>query len=47
MKNTIVSSAKGFAVIGLMFAGVECTIESYRWAFFVLIKMRRWLYALL
>merc|ERR1719369_746980 len=30
MRNTIVSNAKGFAVIGLMFAGVECAVESYR-----------------
>jgi len=30
MKNTIGSSAKGFAFIGFMFAGTECIIESYR-----------------
>lgn len=30
MKNTIVSNGKNFAVIGLMFAGTECLIESYR-----------------
>jgi len=30
MKNTIVSSAKGFALIGFMFAGVECIVESHR-----------------
>jgi len=30
MKNTISSSAKNFAVIGLMFASTECVIESYR-----------------
>lgn len=30
MKNTIMSSAKSFAVIGLMFAGTECIVESYR-----------------
>ena len=30
MKNTIGSSAKNFAVIGLMFASTECIIESYR-----------------
>ncbi len=32
MKGTIVGHAKNFAVIGLMFAGTECVIESYRWA---------------
>jgi len=30
MRNTIMSNAKNFAVIGLMFAGTECIIESYR-----------------
>ena len=30
MKNTIGSSAKNFAVVGLMFASTECLIESYR-----------------
>jgi len=30
MKNTIASSAKNFAIIGLMFASTECVIESYR-----------------
>jgi len=30
MKNAISSSAKNFAVIGLMFASTECVIESYR-----------------
>ena len=30
MRNTIASNAKNFAVIGLMFAGTECVIESYR-----------------
>jgi len=30
MKNTIGSSAKNFAVIGLMFATTDCLIESYR-----------------
>ena len=30
MKNTISSSAKNFAIIGLMFASTECVIESYR-----------------
>lgn len=30
MRNTITSHAKNFAVIGLMFAGTECIIESYR-----------------
>merc|ERR1711894_417157 len=30
MKNSISSSAKNFAVIGLMFASTECIIESYR-----------------
>lgn len=30
MKKTIGGSAKNFAVIGLMFAGTECIIESYR-----------------
>jgi len=30
MRKTIVSHAKNFAVIGLLFAGIECTVESYR-----------------
>lgn len=30
MKGSIVSQAKTFAAIGLMFAGTECIIESYR-----------------
>ena len=30
MKNTIGSSAKNFAVVGLMFASTECLVESYR-----------------
>jgi import inner membrane translocase subunit TIM22 len=30
MRNTISSHAKNFAFIGLMFAGTECVIESYR-----------------
>jgi len=30
MRKTIGGSAKNFAVIGLMFAGTECIIESYR-----------------
>ena len=30
MKNTISSSAKNFALIGLMFATTDCLIESYR-----------------
>ncbi len=30
MRNTITSHAKNFAVIGLMFAGTECIVESYR-----------------
>ena len=30
MKNTITSSGKNFAVIGLMFASTECMVESYR-----------------
>ena len=30
MKNTIVSHGKNFAIIGMMFAGTECIIESYR-----------------
>ena len=30
MRSTIVSHAKNFAVIGLMFAGTECLVESYR-----------------
>jgi len=30
MKNTIGSSAKNFALIGLMFATTDCLIESYR-----------------
>ena len=30
MRNTIAGHAKNFAVIGLLFAGTECVIESYR-----------------
>lgn len=30
MRSTITSHAKNFAIIGLMFAGSECVIESYR-----------------
>lgn len=30
MRNTIGTHAKNFAVIGLMFAGTECLVESYR-----------------
>eukprot|EP00096_Caligus_rogercresseyi_P002041 TRINITY_DN1372_c0_g1_i1.p1 TRINITY_DN1372_c0_g1~~TRINITY_DN1372_c0_g1_i1.p1 ORF type:complete len:184 (+),score=56.67 TRINITY_DN1372_c0_g1_i1:442-993(+) len=30
MRNTIGSSAKNFAIVGLLFATTECAIESYR-----------------
>jgi len=30
MKNSTLTHAKNFAMIGAIFAGVECTIESYR-----------------
>jgi hypothetical protein len=30
MRRTIGSNARSFAVVGLLFAGTECVVESYR-----------------